>query len=84
MHARTGQNLYGPLTIVRRAIKTLSLNYSLWIALAVSMRELFHEPIDLLRFPWQPETTEKCANGGHELKALHVDLVHVGVHHFFV
>ena len=23
MHARTGQNLYGPLTIVRRAIKNI-------------------------------------------------------------
>ena len=27
MHARTGQNLYGPLTIVRRAIKTINVHF---------------------------------------------------------
>ena len=57
---------------------------SLGVALAVSRRELLHQPIDLLRFARKSEAAEEEADGGDEGELAEVEAVDVGVHHFAV
>lgn len=54
------------------------------VAFQVASGELFHQPVDLLRLPRQPEALQERPQGRNEVTAAEVQLVHVAVHHLFV
>mmetsp|Transcript_25816 Transcript_25816/g.70013 ORF Transcript_25816/g.70013 Transcript_25816/m.70013 type:complete len:207 (+) Transcript_25816:3945-4565(+) len=50
------------------------------VALQVALGKLLHQAVDLLGFPWQPESSQEGANGHVKLHVLEVQGIDEGVH----
>ncbi len=54
------------------------------VALQVSSSKLLHQPVNLLGLTRQPEAFQERPECRDKVPPTKVQLVHVGVHHFFV